>query len=627
MTDTSIQQWEELTGAGKRSLAQGDDAQAEEHFRAAVALAERLPNAQLQVAHTLECLARLKFRQQRHPEAQELFRRALGIQERTLGPEHPSVTPTLNGLAAVYAAGGRHAEAEGILRRALAAAEQDPAANHRELTSTLNALARHHFRQQQFAEAEPLLLRLLDLKQEVGKDNPEVAAVLTSLAALRSALGRHDHAEQLLRRALAIREAMPSPNEAAVAMLRGKIADALAAQGRAADAATARKAPADLDAAPPALLLTPVEGPGPRASHRSSYFAEPEPDVSSFGINAPRPSPALVSPPRVPDGAALFAAAAALALDEIGGKEPTPGRAQTPARRFDPNAPLWPTAQRRPPAPKPSPAAAQPARAPSAPLAASPFTPLTPLTPLPVQSVADESPYANIVAPAPMWPSATELPAEQPQDLAPLARAGRGGLSALRGALPKLEMPRIALPKVAMPRVALPSISLPRVRVSARHLVIRPGFKRLVGVSAISLAVAIAAGLLVPVAPESGAAQEPQSAVVAEVPTEVADALDDPAAEPQLTGDAVGWAAPAPPAPEPATPPTAEPAAALTVPVPDTAAVAVAPPVSKSPPKSRQVAGVPRVRVDVRAFDERLRASTSAIVDAPPARLTDFKKP
>jgi hypothetical protein len=281
-----------------------------------------------------------------------------------------------------------------------------------------------------------------------------------------------------------------------------------------------------------------------------------------------------------------------------------------------------------------------------------------PLTPLPVEAVADESPYANIVAPAPMWPSAADLPPEQPLELLAPAESARTGLAALRGALPKLTLPRVSLPKLVMPRVALPSVALPslalpspalpglslrRVQVSARRLGAGSGFRRLLGVSAVSLAIAIAAGLLLPGASESEAVDEPAPAVVAEAPsgvsTGVVDALDELASEPQLTGDAASWAAPArpvaPPASDTAAAPVAAPTAAPTAapvaasraaPVPARTSGRSAPPAKPTRP-SRPVAGVPRVRVDVRAFDERLRASTSAAVNAPPARLTDFKAP
>ena len=691
MSEQSMPQWEQTIVAGKRAVAQGDDARAEALFREAVSHAERLSNGQQQLAHALECLARLKFRQQQHDEAEELFRRGLGVQERSLGPEHPSVASTLNGLAAVYTARGRHSEAEGVLRRALAAADRDEGANHRELTITLNALAKHHFRLAEFAEAEPLLLRLLALKQETGKDNPEVAAVLTSLAALRSALGRHDHAEQLLRKALSIRESLPVPNAAAIATLRGKLSEAVAAQARDQQARSERPGnvleityPAD-DIAPAPLVLTPGPSSGPRATHRSSYIEEPEHPVATFGINAPPPTPArpsaahfapaptpptqfapapslptpsaptqfaptqfapapsaptpfataplAVSPPsapvpfpaaafapppavgaappptappaqapRVPDGAALFAAAAALALDEIGTtREPSPVRAHTPAPLFDPNAPLWPTAPRKAP----------PRRAPVAAPTAAPHRADAP--------VAAAAPAAAPVTS--MWPSPVELPAEAESEFAPAP--GRR-----RRSMPRFALPRLSLPRVALPRVSVPRVSIPRVRLRAAHL-------RLAGAAA-----AVAALLLGGrsaydyVATRAAAMAEPAPAVAEapETPEQIVDSVDEAAAEPQFTGDAIGWV-PAPAgeaAGRRAARQRAE-AAAAARPVPGVEPTSIPlAPAGAAPGLGEPSAALPRlptVKVDVRALDAKVRAEAKAATEPDPLRLSDFKAP
>ena len=49
-----------------------------------------------------------------------MFRRALAIAEKALGPEHPNVATSLNNLAELYRAQGQYAEAEPFYKRALA---------------------------------------------------------------------------------------------------------------------------------------------------------------------------------------------------------------------------------------------------------------------------------------------------------------------------------------------------------------------------------------------------------------------------------------------------------------------------------------------------------------------------
>jgi tetratricopeptide (TPR) repeat protein len=300
MTAATVARWENLTEAGRRFLAQGDESRAEEAFRAAVAEAEQIPDGLPLHATTLEALAQLKLRQQQLGESEELFRRALALRERAFGADHPVVAITLNGLAAAYAARGAFSAAEGVLRRALLAVQGDPSA-HRELAATLSALSKLYFRQGEYDQAEPHLLHLLELKQQrLGRDHPEVAAVLTSLAALRGALGRHDHAEQLLRKALAIRERVSSPNAAAVATLRGKLADAIASQGRRDEAAAVRRQSVPTASADPRPSTVPTRTEPVEDEDQAARAAAPPATVAS-------PSPSMQRAPLYGDAPAALA--------------------------------------------------------------------------------------------------------------------------------------------------------------------------------------------------------------------------------------------------------------------------------------------------------------------------------
>ena len=59
-----------------------------------------------------------------YPEAEPLYRRALAIYEKALGPEHPDTATSLNNLARLYVGQGRYPEAEPLCRRALAIREK-----------------------------------------------------------------------------------------------------------------------------------------------------------------------------------------------------------------------------------------------------------------------------------------------------------------------------------------------------------------------------------------------------------------------------------------------------------------------------------------------------------------------
>jgi tetratricopeptide (TPR) repeat protein len=55
-----------------------------------------------------------------YAEAEPLMRRALAIEERSYGRDHPNVAIRLNNLASLLYARNRLAEAEPLMRRALA---------------------------------------------------------------------------------------------------------------------------------------------------------------------------------------------------------------------------------------------------------------------------------------------------------------------------------------------------------------------------------------------------------------------------------------------------------------------------------------------------------------------------
>ena len=71
------------------------------------------------IATVLHNLAVLYQDQGKYSEAEPLFKRALAIDEKTLGPDHPSVAKVLGNLAVLYQAQGRYSEAEPLYKRAL----------------------------------------------------------------------------------------------------------------------------------------------------------------------------------------------------------------------------------------------------------------------------------------------------------------------------------------------------------------------------------------------------------------------------------------------------------------------------------------------------------------------------
>ena len=96
--------------------------------------------------------------------AEPLYRRALAIDEKSYGPDHPKVAIDLNNLAFLLRQTNRLSEAEPLYRRALAIDEKSYGSDHPDVARDLNNLAVLLRQTNQPSEAEPLYRRLWELK-------------------------------------------------------------------------------------------------------------------------------------------------------------------------------------------------------------------------------------------------------------------------------------------------------------------------------------------------------------------------------------------------------------------------------------------------------------------------------
>jgi tetratricopeptide (TPR) repeat protein len=171
------------------------------------------------------------YNQGRYSEAIPLAQRALAIQEKALGPDHPDVALSLNNLAELYRA--QNADAEPLYKRSLAIDETALGPNHASVTGTLNNLGALYQAQGRYAEAEPLLKRSLAIKERAfGPDHPNVALSLNNLGELYRIQGHYADAEPLLKRSLAINEKAFGPEHPNVAFSLNNLASLYVAQGR-----------------------------------------------------------------------------------------------------------------------------------------------------------------------------------------------------------------------------------------------------------------------------------------------------------------------------------------------------------------------------------------------------------
>ena len=170
------------------------------------------------VANSLNNLALLYDALGDYSKAKPLYKRALAIYEKTLSPEHPEVAKSLNNLAELYRALGDYSKAEPLYKRALAINEKALGPEHPHVAISLNNLAGLYHDLGDYSKAEPLYKRALKIwEKALGSEHPHVAISLNNLAGLYHDLGDYSKAEPLLKRALAIREKAFRPDHPNVA--------------------------------------------------------------------------------------------------------------------------------------------------------------------------------------------------------------------------------------------------------------------------------------------------------------------------------------------------------------------------------------------------------------------------
>jgi tetratricopeptide (TPR) repeat protein len=129
----------------------------------------------------------------KYAEAIPYARRALVIEERRSGANHPNVEILVNNLALLYLNQGRYADAEPLYKRSLAIREQTVGPNHPDVANSLNNLAELYLNQVRYADAEPSYKQSLAIREQtVGPNHPDVANSLNNLAGLYRSQGRYN---------------------------------------------------------------------------------------------------------------------------------------------------------------------------------------------------------------------------------------------------------------------------------------------------------------------------------------------------------------------------------------------------------------------------------------------------
>jgi len=220
------------------------------HYRV-VAIHERtLGKEHPTTATSLSNLGNVLYLQGKFKESEGVHRRALAVREKVLGAGHPDTATSMNNLANVLLRQDRddllspsearvqaqlnlqsYTETESLFRKALAVQESTLGPDHPATANTLNNLATYLDRRGKPEEAEPLQRRALDiLDRSLGPLHPDTAAMLTTLAVMLDRQGKLAESEALYRKAVQI--ARQAGNPRILLLNSSRLGYALAKRGR-----------------------------------------------------------------------------------------------------------------------------------------------------------------------------------------------------------------------------------------------------------------------------------------------------------------------------------------------------------------------------------------------------------
>jgi serine/threonine protein kinase len=201
----SIESGRTLWALGRLRLEQGRFGEAQDLFLQSLRILQSDDAPQTDISSLLDDLARVYTRGQQWLLAKETYERALEIDRRVLGDDHPRVAQYLENLAIVAQNMGDLKQAEVLYRDALNRMESVYGNRHPETAKTKGNYGLLLQREGRLVEAEPLLRDAVAIRLSLfGMDNYNVGYGRVSLAMLLHDKGELVASENEFRQALAI---------------------------------------------------------------------------------------------------------------------------------------------------------------------------------------------------------------------------------------------------------------------------------------------------------------------------------------------------------------------------------------------------------------------------------------
>lgn len=169
-----------------------------------------------EVAVSLHAVGVMQRQLARYEDAQESEQTALAIREEQFGTDHPEYAESLSALATVEAMLGQIDQAEAHYRQSIAILERNESAE--DLAAGLHNLGWLLGNQSRFEEAENLLLRALNIREDqLGVDHYDTAESAALLAIFYTLSGRYAEAETYHQQALETRLKVLEPDHPEIA--------------------------------------------------------------------------------------------------------------------------------------------------------------------------------------------------------------------------------------------------------------------------------------------------------------------------------------------------------------------------------------------------------------------------
>jgi tetratricopeptide (TPR) repeat protein len=177
------------------------------------------------------------FAQARYRPAQLLLEKALAIQSRVLGEEHPDTALGYNNLGYTLRAQGQYTPAQPLFDTASAIARKVLGEEHPDTAAIYNNLAMNLEAQGRYPEAHRWFDKALAIHRNVfGEEDPHTANSYNNLAHVLHALGQYPQAQSLNEKALTIRRRLLGEEHPDTALSCNNLAQNLQAQGQYAQA-------------------------------------------------------------------------------------------------------------------------------------------------------------------------------------------------------------------------------------------------------------------------------------------------------------------------------------------------------------------------------------------------------